>query len=165
MSKFYDLCENTHHQGTLNCTENKRFDSVYAQAKEYLTEIMTQLNYVGVCTLELFEVNQCLLANELAPRVHNSGHWTIEGAVTSQFENHLRAILNLPLGDVKSYGPFLMRNLLSKIPSKIKLLAENGLKLHDYIKTPQKGRKLGHVTVSQSTHPRTAQEVKSMAMN
>lgn len=163
--KFYDLCENTHKNGTLVYTENKGSDPALEQAKEHLANVMEELRYVGICTLEFFEVKNTLLANELAPRVHNSGHWTIEGCTTSQFENHLRAILNLPLGDVNSFGPFLMHNLMSEIPNKLKLLAKSGVKLHDYNKVPMYGRKLGHITVSQEVNQATAQDVKSMALD
>jgi len=89
-----------------------------------------------------------LLANEFAPRVHNSGHWTIEGAVTSQFENHLRAILDWPLGETRLTGPCAMRNCLGVMPDPQSVLAVPGAHLHDYGKSPRPGRKLGHVTVT-----------------
>ena len=97
--------------------------------------------------VELFDVGGELLANEIAPRVHNSGHWTIEGAVTSQFENHVRAVLGWPLGSTAARGPSAMVNCIGVMPSRDAVLAIPGAHLHDYGKSPRPGRKLGHVTV------------------
>ena len=83
----------------------------------------------------------------MAPRVHNSGHWTLDASITSQFENHLRSITNFPLGDTTSLTHAVMYNILNEMPDKNKLLEFHGLKLHDYCKTPRAGRKLGHVTL------------------
>jgi 5-(carboxyamino)imidazole ribonucleotide synthase len=109
--------------------------------------LLEELDYVGVLTLELFETEAGLVANELAPRVHNSGHWTLDGAVTSQFENHLRAILGWPLGVCAARGPTVMVNLLGEIPPASELLAHLGAHLHLYGKEPRPARKVGHVTV------------------
>jgi 5-(carboxyamino)imidazole ribonucleotide synthase len=103
------------------------------------------LGHVGVLCLELFQAGRGVLANELAPRVHNSGHWTIEGAETSQFENHLRAVLGLPLGSTAPRGRSLMQNLVGEHPPLPELLAAGG-HVHLYGKEPRPGRKLGHVT-------------------
>jgi 5-(carboxyamino)imidazole ribonucleotide synthase len=100
-----------------------------------------------VLTIEFFVRQGRLIANEMAPRVHNSGHWTIEGCVTSQFENHLRAILGLPLGSPRPLGYSAMVNLIGALPPCEGLLAEEGLHLHDYGKQPRPGRKVGHCTV------------------
>jgi 5-(carboxyamino)imidazole ribonucleotide synthase len=108
---------------------------------------MNNLNYVGVLTIEFFVVNGRLVANEMAPRVHNSGHWTIEGCVTSQFENHLRAICDMPLGSSRALGHTAMINFLGKMPNRERLLAIEGLAFHDYGKEPRPGRKLGHCTI------------------
>lgn len=145
---FYDICENRHHHGILRETRNKINDSTHALAKSHLEKIMNHLNYVGVCALELFETENGLIANELAPRVHNSGHWTIEGAVTSQFENHLRCILNLPLGSTDSTADMSMLNIISEFPDKKTILAIPTAHLHDYVKTARRNRKLGHVTIA-----------------
>jgi 5-(carboxyamino)imidazole ribonucleotide synthase len=91
-----------------------------------------------------------LVANEMAPRVHNSGHWTIEGCITSQFENHLRAICDLPLGSTRALGHAAMINFLGEMPDKSRLLAIEGLAFHDYGKEPRPGRKLGHCTIVSS---------------
>ena len=157
--KFYDICQNKHEKGTLVRTDNKQQDKSFNDAKTYLSRIMTSLDYVGVCTLEFFDKGGELFANELAPRVHNSGHWTIEGAVTSQFENHLRAITNMSLGETISLANFTMFNLLSHMATHQDYLSVPGLKLHDYKKEPRANRKLGHITLSQSAYPASVTEV------
>jgi len=108
---------------------------------------MEALAYVGVLAIEFFIVKGKLVANEMAPRVHNSGHWTIDGCVTSQFENHLRAITGLPLGATAARGHSAMINLIGEIPAAGKLLAFPGLHLHDYGKSARAGRKVGHCTL------------------
>jgi 5-(carboxyamino)imidazole ribonucleotide synthase len=100
-----------------------------------------------VLTIEFFVVDGRLIANEMAPRVHNSGHWTIEGCVTSQFENHLRAICGLPLGSTRPLGHTAMINFLGQLPDRERLLAIDGLAFHDYGKQARPGRKLGHCTI------------------
>jgi len=142
---FYDICENVHKSGILHKTTNIQNDPMHQDAKTHLTKIMDTLEYVGVCTTEFFVSNKHLIVNELAPRVHNTGHWTIEGAVTSQFENHLRCISGYPLGDTSSTGNFSMYNILSSFPNKKELLSEYNIHLHDYKKAPKKNRKIGHV--------------------
>lgn len=109
--------------------------------------ILSELDYVGVLALELFVRDGELLANEIAPRVHNTGHWTIEGAETSQFENHLRAVLGWPLGAVRPRGHALMINFVGRLPERRAALAVAGLHWHEYGKTPRAGRKLGHATL------------------
>jgi 5-(carboxyamino)imidazole ribonucleotide synthase len=104
-----------------------------------------------VLALEFFVRDGRLIANEMAPRVHNSGHWTIEGASTSQFENHLRAIAGLPLGSTAARGHAAMINFIGRLPPRMQLLAQSGLHLHDYGKTPRTARKVGHCTVVEPT--------------
>ncbi len=142
--RFYDLCENHHQLGVLRKTFNKPVDPSFEQAKQYASLVLKKLNYVGVLVIEFFEKNGVLMANEMAPRVHNSGHWTIEGAVCSQFENHVRAICQLPLGDTRSLGLYCMTNIIGEMPNRAELLKKSGLHLHDYGKKPRPGRKLGH---------------------
>ena len=120
------------------------------EAEEYATRLLDELGYVGVLALELFDAGDRLLANELAPRVHNTGHWTIEGAATSQFENHLRAILGLPLGPTTLRGEVAMLNVIGTEPDVAAVLAVPGAHLHLYGKEPRPGRKLGHVTLARS---------------
>jgi 5-(carboxyamino)imidazole ribonucleotide synthase len=118
------------------------------RAEAMVERLMVDLDYIGCLTLELFVTDDALLANEFAPRVHNSAHWTIEGAVTSQFENHLRAVCDLPLGDTQSHGHALMLNWIGEMPDLKGLLQMPGLSWHDYRKQPRPGRKLGHATLS-----------------
>ena len=144
----YPLTENRHSDGIL-CASLAPFESgtLTELATDYLQRLLNRLDYVGVLALELFVVGDRLLANEFAPRVHNSGHWTIEGTACSQFENHLRAILDMPLGDAGATGYAGMVNLIGTIPDQARQLRGERLFLHDYGKQPRPGRKLGHVTV------------------
>ncbi len=113
----------------------------------YARRVAEHLDYVGVFALELFCRDGELLANEMAPRVHNSGHWTIEGSETSQFENHLRAVLGLPLGDTRMIGHACMLNWLGTMPDPTAVLAQSGGHWHDYGKQAREGRKVGHATL------------------
>lgn len=148
--RFYPLVENVHVDGILRATlapaagVDGRTERL---AQEYARRIVEALDYVGVLALELFEHGDELLANELAPRVHNSGHWTIEGAETSQFENHVRAVCGLPLGSTGARGASAMLNLLGALPPREALLALPGAHLHVYDKSEAPGRKLGHLTL------------------
>jgi 5-(carboxyamino)imidazole ribonucleotide synthase len=117
-------------------------------ADRYARLVLERLEYVGVLALELFQVGDRLLANEMAPRVHNSGHWTIEGAETSQFENHLRAVCGLPLGSTALRMPCTMVNLIGAAPATAELAAIPYVHVHLYGKAPRPGRKVGHVTVT-----------------
>ena len=149
-TRFWPLVENVHRDGILRTSRAPANDAPQAEAEAYATRLLAELGYVGVLTLELFEVGGTLLANEFAPRVHNSGHWTIEGAATSQFENHLRAILGFPLGSNES-RPSLMVNLIGALPPQRDVLAIPGAHLHVYGKEPRPGRKVGHVTLVEPT--------------
>lgn len=144
---FYPLVENVHEDGILRVSRAPARPELQQDAERIATLLLDELGYVGVLAVELFEVEGRLLANELAPRVHNSGHWTIEGAETSQFENHLRAILGLPLGSTAARGEAAMVNLIGTMPAAAEVLAVTGAHLHDYGKEPRPGRKLGHVTI------------------
>ena len=147
---FYPLAENVHREGILRKTTvpaPNASDALQAKGIQYCRSIMERFAYVGVMALELFWVGDTLLANEIAPRVHNSGHWTIEGAETSQFENHLRAILSLPLGSPLPRGSAAMINIVGEIPPREAVLAVPGAHLHLYGKSATERRKLGHVTL------------------
>lgn len=148
---FYPVSENMHRGGILRVSECRASDPMQQQAEAYVTKLAEALAYVGVLALELFEVDGQLLANEFAPRVHNSGHWTIEGAETSQFENHVRAILNLPLGATAPVGFAAMVNFIGGLPSTEQLLSIPDAHVHLYGKEPRKGRKVAHVTVRSKT--------------
>jgi len=147
----YDLNENVHRGGVLHWTKNRPNDDMLEQAILHSRALAHELNYRGVLTIEFFQCGKILLANEYAPRVHNSGHWTIEGAPCSQFENHLRAILDLPLGSTKSLGHSMMINCLGAMPEFNTLLGIQGLHYHNYSKTARKGRKVGHLTLQHQT--------------
>src|SRR6185503_10926562 len=121
--------------------------SLRERAEGYARAVLEEMDYVGVLAIELFEADGELLANEMAPRVHNSGHWTIEGAETSQFENHLRAITGMALGATAPRGVSAMVNLIGTLPDPATVLAVEGAHVHLYGKAPRPGRKLGHVTV------------------
>lgn len=146
----YPLVENHHAAGILRKTlapAPEVSEALQAAANEHVEKLLRHLDYVGVLALELFQVDGELLANEIAPRVHNTGHWTIEGARTSQFENHLRAILGLPLGDASAMSPCAMLNLIGLAPDPAAVLRVPDAHLHWYGKQPRPGRKVGHITV------------------
>jgi 5-(carboxyamino)imidazole ribonucleotide synthase len=147
----WPLVENHHDGGILRVSRAPApgLDAPLQQrGEEFARCLLEDLDHVGVLAVELFDVGGQLLANELAPRVHNSGHWTIEGAETSQFENHLRAILGRPLGSTAPRGPSAMLNCIGELPDRDAVLSVPGTHLHDYGKSPRPGRKLGHVTVT-----------------
>jgi 5-(carboxyamino)imidazole ribonucleotide synthase len=144
---FYPLSENVHQAGILRFSRSCPGDPCQIRAEELAGKILQRLSYVGVFALELFQVGDALLANEMAPRVHNSGHWTIEGAVTSQFENHLRAISGLPLGKTCVTGHSAMVNFIGGKPDLARLLTLRGLHVHLYGKSERPGRKVGHATL------------------
>jgi 5-(carboxyamino)imidazole ribonucleotide synthase len=123
-------------------------EALVSEARSLVTRLMEHLDYVGCLTLELFATDDGLLANEFAPRVHNSAHWTIEGSVTSQFENHLRAVCDLPLGSTAMRDQAIMFNWIGQMPPAEALLAVPGLHWHDYGKKPRAGRKVGHATLT-----------------
>lgn len=150
----YDPVENVHRDGILRISRASALlgDDDRALVWGYAQRIAEKLDHVGLLTVELFETDEGFCVNELAPRVHNSGHWTLEGADTSQFENHVRAVCGLPLGSPTSRGPCALVNLIGTPPSALgELLRVEGAALHLYGKTPVPGRKLGHVTVSAAT--------------
>ena len=145
---FYSLSENRHRDGMLETSIAPYTDATLEhQARSWMTAMLRQYEYVGVLTIEFFHTRAGLIANEIAPRVHNSGHWSIEGAETSQFENHIRAVAGLPLGSTEPRGTSVMRNLVGSIGNRRNLLKINGLHLHDYGKEPRPKRKLGHCTI------------------
>ncbi|MGH8255573.1 MAG: 5-(carboxyamino)imidazole ribonucleotide synthase, partial [Steroidobacteraceae bacterium] len=159
---IYPLNRNYHHDGILRLTLAPwRAPSLARAAAASLRRVLETFRYVGVLTIEFFVHRGRLLANEMAPRVHNSGHWTIEGAVTSQFENHLRAITGLPLGATGARGHTAMINLIGTMPQARLWLSEPGLHWHDYGKDARQGRKLGHCTVVEtSARARTARAAR-----
>ena len=147
--RTWPLTENWHVDGVLSASlaPAKVDAAMQATALEHARKLAEALDYVGVFALELFCRDGELLANELAPRVHNSGHWTIEGSETSQFQNHLRAVLGLPLGDTRMVGMACMLNWIGAMPDASAVLREAGGHWHDYGKSPRAGRKVGHATL------------------
>ena len=143
----YPLSENIHRDGILHSARSLPADAQQGRAEEYAERLLEKLEYVGVMALELFDTGDALLANEMAPRVHNSGHWSIEGAATSQFENHLRAVAGLPLGSTEAKGYARMYNFIGEVPEISRILSVHGAHLHDYQKKPFPGRKVGHATL------------------
>lgn len=148
--EVFPLAENKHKNGILHRTEMPAPDStpeLRASAHEIISKVLVELQYVGTLTIELFDIRGELLANEMAPRVHNSGHPTIDSTITSQFENHIRAITGEPLGAVEPKARAVMFNLIGDTPPSSSVLAIPNAKLHLYGKSPRAGRKLGHVTL------------------
>lgn len=145
---IYPLNGNVHAAGILRVTRAP-FGTAALQrrAATHLRRMLEHFRYAGILNIEFFVRNGRLIANETAPRVHNSGHWTIEGAETSQFENHLRAILGWPLGGTRARGHSAMINLIGAVPPREAVLAQDGAHLHDYGKQPRAGRKVGHITI------------------
>ena len=146
----FPLAENTHEQGMLvrSVAPANVTDETETQARRAARKIAERLDYVGVFAIEFFDVGGRLLANEMAPRVHNTGHWTIEGARTSQFENHVRAVMGLPLGSAEATGHSVMLNIIGKRPAPDALAGVTGAHIHDYAKAERKGRKIGHITLT-----------------
>jgi 5-(carboxyamino)imidazole ribonucleotide synthase len=148
--RCYPLVENIHVNGILSVTLAPAVvaPELMAQAEQCARRVAEELGYVGVLAIEFFDVDGELVANEMAPRVHNSGHWTIEGAVTSQFENHIRAVAGLPLGDTGAIGQSCMLNWIGELPDRNRALEVPGLHWHDYGKSARAGRKVGHATIT-----------------
>lgn len=151
---FYPLVENHHRDGILRLSLAPAphwTAALQSDAELFASRIIDRLEYVGVMALELFQVGDRLIANEIAPRVHNSGHWTIEGAATSQFENHLRAVAGLPLGPTTVSQACAMVNLIGALPPLCEVLKIAGAAAHYYGKEARPGRKLGHITLTGSS--------------
>jgi 5-(carboxyamino)imidazole ribonucleotide synthase len=162
----YPLVENHHRGGILRLSiaPAPHLDpSIQRSAEQAARAVFDELEYVGVLAIEFFEQGGKLLANEMAPRVHNSGHWTIEGALTSQFENHLRAVVGLPLGSTLPIGCSAMLNLIGETPDAAEVLAVRDAHLHLYGKSPRTGRKLGHVTLRASSSEQLASRLSELS--
>jgi 5-(carboxyamino)imidazole ribonucleotide synthase len=150
-TRFWPIVQNRHREGILRTSIAPApgvSPEMQARVQGFAEGLMLRLGYVGVLAIELFDAGGALLGNEMAPRVHNSGHWTIEGAETSQFEQHLRAVTGLPLGSAGARGHTAMVNLIGEVPDPQTILAVPGARLHLYGKEARPGRKLGHITVT-----------------
>jgi 5-(carboxyamino)imidazole ribonucleotide synthase len=162
---FYPLVENHHRDGILRLTRAPAPNltpALQARAEEIARAVLDDLRYAGVLTVELFQMGDELLANEMAPRVHNSGHWSIDGATTSQFENHLRAVCGLPLGDCSAIGASAMLNLIGEHPALESMLEVPGARVHLYGKESRHARKIGHVTLCAQDEASLAGALASM---
>jgi 5-(carboxyamino)imidazole ribonucleotide synthase len=164
--RYYPLVENTHHDGILRLTIAPAQDidpAVQTTAEHYMKTLLDEMDHVGVLTIELFETEGGLVVNEMAPRVHNSGHWSIEGANTSQFENHVRAITGMPLGDTTPIHNFsAMVNIIGKTgPTNIVLKMTNA-HLHLYDKTERADRKLGHINITASSQAELDESIEKL---
>ena len=160
---FWPLVENVHREGILRVSTAPApgCDTRMTEAASSIARrVLDHLGYVGVLAIELFECGGRLLANEMAPRVHNSGHWTIEGAETSQFANHVRAVCGWPLGRTEPRGVAAMVNLVGTAPEAVDVLRIPGANLHLYDKAPRPGRKLGHVTFVERDHEALARSLR-----
>lgn len=164
---YYPLVQNVHHEGILRYTiapARQVSEAVQQQAEQYMQALLDELEHVGVLTLELFETAEGLVANEMAPRVHNSGHWTMEGAQTSQFENHVRAIVGLPLGNTAPRQPLAaMVNIIGETGPVQEVLKMPNASLHLYDKAERKGRKLGHINLVCETEAALFEDMKRLA--
>lgn len=147
--RYWPLTRNVHENGVLMFSHPGSLSGVLQQqAEEVADKLLEHFQYTGVMTVEFFVAGGQLLVNEIAPRVHNSGHWTIDAASCSQFENHLRAICDWPLGATEQQQPCLMFNWIGQLPERSSLLAFAGLHWHDYGKRARPGRKIGHATLT-----------------
>ncbi|MGO1462806.1 MAG: 5-(carboxyamino)imidazole ribonucleotide synthase [Marinobacter sp.] len=163
---FYPISENIHHNGILrySIAPAPRLDKhLQEDAEQHIKALLNELNYVGVLTLELFETANGLVANEMAPRVHNSGHWTIEGAMTSQFENHIRAVSGHPLGNVEPRGLSCMINIIAEHGDVERLLELPYAHVHLYNKGERPGRKIGHVNILADSYAELVWRVRNCA--
>lgn len=158
----YPTPTNVHREGIL-FTSTVVENEVIPELRQAAESILKKLDYVGLLAIEFFEIDGNYLANEMAPRVHNTGHWSIEGAQTSQFENHIRAVLGLPLGSTMLRQPTQMINIISQIPDLVSLAKIPGVHIHLYGKAARPGRKLGHITL-EADSKYALEETSNLAM-
>ncbi len=144
---IYPLAENVHVGGVLSLSIAIDEPELQAQAAQMFSAVANELDYVGILAIEFFDVQGKLLVNEIAPRVHNSGHWTQQGAEVCQFENHLRAVCNLPLGSTQAIRHTAMVNILGQDSLPESVLAMPQCHVHWYGKEKRPGRKMGHINV------------------
>ncbi|MGS2719471.1 5-(carboxyamino)imidazole ribonucleotide synthase [Paraglaciecola aestuariivivens] len=163
---YYPLAENLHYQGQLHVSvapASNVNDALNQQAQEVFNKLAESLDYVGVLAVEFFQVGDKLLVNEIAPRVHNSGHWSMQGADTSQFENHIRAVRGLPLGSTRILSTTAMINIIGCKAFDRDMLGIEGCHLHWYGKTPRKKRKMGHFNLCAQNYKELASKLLELA--
>jgi 5-(carboxyamino)imidazole ribonucleotide synthase len=156
----WPVATNTHRNGVLFTSQPHGDDPCQQQAEAIATALIRRYGVIGVCCVELFDTEHGLVANEVAPRVHNSGHWTIEGSTTSQFEQHVRAVCGLPLGLSDLRQPTAMINVIGQEPSLEHLLSIDGVHVHRYEKAPRAERKVGHVTITAATERQLVDRIR-----
>jgi len=162
--RTWPLTRNVHSNGILMLSMPGAFDeALESLAIQKMTALLEHFDYRGVLTIEFFVHKGKLLANEFAPRVHNSGHWTIDGAACSQFENHIRAITGMPLGETHMISHSLMFNWIGEMPDRERALNISGMHWHDYGKVPREGRKIGHATLTAHTLKELKQNAEDLA--
>ena len=163
-TRFWPLTRNIHNRGILALSLPGVFDgSLQAAAERTMLSLMDHFDYRGVLTIEFFLEGGRLLVNEIAPRVHNSGHWTIDGAVCSQFENHVRAVSGMPLGDTHMTAHSVMFNWIGEMPDALSVMKVPGVHWHDYGKAPRPGRKIGHATLTADSAEQLKTRAKEIA--
>ncbi len=164
--KYYPMVENKHHEGILRLTiapAQNINEKIQKTAQYYMKTLLDEMDYIGVLTIELFETKNGLIVNEMAPRVHNSGHWSIEGTNTSQFQNHIRAITGMPLGDTTPTHPFCaMINIISKLGDIDTVLKMPNTHLHLYDKSERKNRKLGHTNITANSQAKLNESIAKL---
>lgn len=158
----YPLSHNVHTDGILRVARASDNHPLQKKAEDYVSRVLEHLGYVGVLAFEFFEVDDELFANEIAPRVHNSGHWTIEGSQCSQFENHLRAVAGLPLGSTAKTAESAMINFIGHVPELKTLMEESDGHIHHYGKAFKSGRKVGHLTLLADTPEALTQKLDAL---
>lgn len=164
--KVYPLAENLHHNGQLHVSvapASQVSEALAQQAQQIFTTLAEGMQYVGVLAVEMFQCGEELLVNELAPRVHNSGHWSLSGAHTSQFENHLRALVGLPLGDTRALSPSAMINVIGCSTFSRDLLSIPGCHLHWYGKSVREKRKMGHINVTADSYAQLGEKLHKLS--
>ena len=159
---FYPVAENVHRDGILRTSVPRAKDPLQKAAERATRAVMEKLDYTGVLAFEFFAAGGKLLGNEIAPRVHNSGHWTLDGAVCSQFENHLRAVAGLPLGSTALRGPCAMVNFIGSVPELSRLAKIPGLHVHLYGKAAKPARKIGHANVTAGNEAELKKALKKL---
>ncbi len=164
--KYYPLVENTHYNAILRLTKAPAQNinpSLQQTAEHYMQTLLDKMNHVGVLTIELFETDTGLVVNEMAPRVHNSGHWSIEGANTSQFENHIRAITSMSLGDTTPTQSYCaMVNIIGKLSDIDMVMKMPNAHLHLYNKQERVDRKLGHINIIANSQAKLDNSIKKL---
>lgn len=163
-TRAYPLVRNVHENGILRLSMPTTAHALQSRAEEYVFRVLDELNYIGVLAFEFFEIDGTLCANEMAPRVHNSGHWTIEGAECSQFENHLRAVTGLPLGATSKVGESAMVNFIGQVPLLEALAAIEDCHIHHYGKAFKEGRKVGHATLRCNSADKLEQQLEQLRL-